>query len=204
MWVFLFEVVSISLSGVMSPGPMSAATIGQGSRSPHAGAWMAIGHGVVEFPLMIALFFGAGYLFSLPYVRVSIALLGGAFLLFTGVGMLRAIGKASPGARSDDRSPLLAGILLSVGNPYFLIWWATVGIALILRSVQFGLLGFVVLAVTHWLCDFCWCYFLSALSFKGGNFFGKSFQKAIFAISGVFLIFLSGKFILDAASVLFA
>jgi threonine/homoserine/homoserine lactone efflux protein len=99
---------------------------------------------------------------------------------------------------------VVAGILLSLGNPYFLIWWATVGAALILRSVRFGILGFVTFALAHWLCDFLWSYFLSALSFKGGRFFGQKFQKIVFATSGIFLLFFSGKFILGAVKAFLA
>jgi len=200
---FLLEAVSISLSGVIAPGPVSATAVGKGSTSPHAGAYMALGHGIVEFPLMIALFFGAGYIFDIPSVRMVVALLGGAFLLFMGVSMLRSIMRTAD-ARADDRSPLLAGIMLSILNPYFFIWWATVGVALILRAVQFGVLGFVAFAGLHWLCDFIWDYFLSAVSFKGGQVFGGKFQKAIFAATGIFLLFMSGKFIVDGVGMVLA
>ena len=49
--VFLFKAFVISLSGVLAPGPMTAAAVGHGVRSRHAGALMAVGHAVVEFPL---------------------------------------------------------------------------------------------------------------------------------------------------------
>jgi len=51
--VFLLEAALISLSGVLAPGPMTAVTVGEGTRSPHAGAWIAVGHGIIEIPLMI-------------------------------------------------------------------------------------------------------------------------------------------------------
>ena len=51
--LFLGQVVVISLSGVMAPGPVTAAAIGMGARSRYAGMLLAIGHGIVEFPLMI-------------------------------------------------------------------------------------------------------------------------------------------------------
>lgn len=65
---FLIGAVFISLTGVMAPGPVTAVTIGEGSKSPHAGAFVAIGHGIVEFPLMIAIFYGFGYLLSLSHL----------------------------------------------------------------------------------------------------------------------------------------
>ena len=50
---FLVEAVLISLTGVLAPGPITVATMVAGTRRPHAGALVALGHAVVEFPLMI-------------------------------------------------------------------------------------------------------------------------------------------------------
>ena len=200
---FLFEAALISLSGVMAPGPITAVTLGKGNNSPHAGAFVAIGHGVIEFPLMISIFYGFGYLLKLSYVKAAIAFVGGLFLLFMGIGMFRSITQLEISSRRYPHSPIIAGVLLSIGNPYFLLWWATIGAALILHSLKFGVLGFVIFMIVHWLCDFLWLYFLSALSFKGGQFFGKGFQKISFAICGVFLLFLSGKFIFVAVRMIF-
>lgn len=198
---FLFEAVFISLSGVMAPGPITTVTVAKGSDSPHAGAMVAIGHGMVEFPLMISIFYGIGYFFNLPQVKAAIAFLGGLFLLSMGLNMIRSIKQTEVTLTNQARSPILAGLLLSLGNPYFLVWWVTVGAALVLRSATFGMWAFVVFAFLHWLCDFFWCYFLSALSFKGGHFFGRGFQKIVFLISGVLLLFFSGKFIVDAVRI---
>jgi len=194
---FLFEAVLISLSGVMAPGPVTTVVVGKGSESPHAGALVAVGHGIVEIPLMIAVFYGIGYLLDLPYVKAVIALVGGAFLLMMGIGMFRSIKQGVVGGSGNGRSPVIAGVMLSIGNPYFLVWWGTVGAVLIMRSAQYGVMGFLVFAVAHWLCDFLWDYFLSALSFKGGQFFGRRFQQVVFAVCGVFLLFFSGKLVID-------
>lgn len=199
---FLLEAVLVSLSGVMAPGPITAVTIGKGSDSPHAGALVAVGHGIVEFPLMIAIFYGFGRVFTLTFIRVTIALAGGVLLALMGVGMFRSVSKAHATPSDYAHSPLVAGVLLSAGSPYFLIWWATVGAALILRSTEFGTAGFLAFAALHWSCDFLWCYFLSALSFTGGHFFGRRFQKTIFAICGVFLLLFSFRSIADGISLL--
>ncbi|MFA6473000.1 MAG: LysE family transporter [Candidatus Latescibacterota bacterium] len=198
---FLFEAAFISLTGVMSPGPITAVTIGKGARSPYAGVMVAVGHGIVEFPLMAGIFLGVGYLLTIATVKAVVFSLGGVFLLFMGIGMLRSMNGAQENSISDGSTPLVAGILLSLWNPYFLIWWATVGASLIAKAVTFGILGFVVFAIVHWLCDFIWYSFLSAVSFKGGHVFGRMFQKVVFGICGVFLIFFSGKFLFDAGKI---
>lgn len=201
---FLFETVLISLSGVMSPGPLSAVTVGKGSESPHAGALIALGHGVVELPLIGLVALGMGTLFKLPYVKMAIALIGGGLLLWMGVGMLRDVKGARVSANGGHRFPFVAGVLLSAGNPFFLIWWATVGAGLVGHALEFGPGGLLALTVTHWLCDFGWSYFLSALSFKGGAFFGRRFQQAIFLLCGVFLLFFGGKYVVEGVAGLLA
>ena len=178
--------------------------MGKGSESPHAGAWVAIGHGVVEFPLILSIFYGFGSLLKLPLVKTAIALAGGMLLLIMGVGMLRSIRAVEAHSGYESHSPMVAGVLLTLGNAYFLIWWATVGATLIARSIQFGMAGFLMFALTHWACDFFWDYFLSALSFKGGQFFGRRFQKVVFAICGAFLLFYSVRSIVHAARLMAA
>ena len=197
---FLLEAIAISLSGVMAPGPMTAAAVGKGSDSPRAGAWLAIGHGIVEFPLMVAILYGFGLWLKRDGVKAGIALVGGIFLLVMAVGMLRGIKNTEIRSATTLRSPVIAGIALSVGNPYFLIWWATVGATLVTRSFGLGLVGFALFAVLHWACDFGWLQLLSTLSFKGGRFFGRAFQKGVFAVCGVLLLFFAGKFLFDGIS----
>jgi threonine/homoserine/homoserine lactone efflux protein len=194
---FVSQVVLLSLSGVLMPGPVTAVTLARGSRDPHAGAWVALGHGVLEWPLMALMYFGVGELFKYAPVKVGIGIAGGLIMLWMGIGMLRDLDPAGalaePGP-SAERSPFLAGILLSAGNPYFLIWWATAGAVLVQRSLTFGIIGFFILAAAHWLCDFVWYYFLSALSFRGGKFFGRRLQRGVFVVCGLFLLYFSGYF----------
>ena len=56
-YVFLGSVMLISLSGVLMPGPLFAVTIQKSAKSKIAGALIAVGHGLVEFPLMFLIYF---------------------------------------------------------------------------------------------------------------------------------------------------
>lgn len=181
---------------------MTTVTIGEGSKSPLAGAHIAVGHGIVEFPLMVATLYGFGQLFRSSSAKAVVSALGGLFLIWLALDMLRSVRGVETISRSETRSPTVAGILLSAGNPYFLIWWATVGATLVLRSAQFGWLGFLVFAAVHWSCDLLWSTFLSVLSFRGGQFFGRWFQKVAFALCGAFLLVYGGRLLLDAARLL--
>ena len=201
-FLFLSEAVLISLSGVIAPGPVTAVVIGKGNESPWAGTLVALGHGIVEIPLMVAVYLGVGQLLDSTVVAASVGIIGGIFVVWMGIGMLRGLRQNALNPKVDRRSPLASGILLSIANPYFLVWWGTVGAALILRSFEFGLVGFIAFAIGHWLCDLAWDSFLGMVAYKGGQFFGNRFQHGVFALSGILLLFFGGKLVWEGIGLL--
>ena len=190
--LFLFKVFGISLSGALAPGPVTAAAIGMGSRNRFAGTLMALGHGAIEFPLMVLLIFGVGKLLTLPSVGIGIGLFGGAFLIFIAWQMFRGLRRVEDQPGPVTRSgPFTAGVLLSGGNPYFLVWWATVGLTLITDARDnFGVYAFVLFALVHWSCDLIWLTILSWASFKGSVFLGPRRRRILLAVcAGAMLCF---------------
>ena len=195
---FLIQTVIISMSGVLAPGPLTAVTIAQAKKSPYAGAVVAVGHGMIEFPLMIALYFGLGSLLEFPFVKQGIGLAGGTVLLFMGYGMARSASSKQNIETGTGGSALASGIVLSAGNPYFLVWWATVGAALLSQAADFGPAGLGIFMALHWLCDLAWLWILSALAHGGGNVFGDRFGKVVFAACGAALFIFGVKYIWGA------
>jgi threonine/homoserine/homoserine lactone efflux protein len=201
--LFLVQVIVISLSGVMAPGPVTTAAIGMGARSRYAGMLLAVGHGIVEFPLIVLIVLGMGRILKLPSAQIVIGLAGGAFLLMMAIGMLRSLRSAQIQETKVAKStPIMAGIMLSAGNPYFLFWWATVGLALATTATGMGIWAFALFAVVHWLCDFVWLGALSWASFKGTGLFGAGIQRIVLVICAVALFFFGLFFIYNAAGTL--
>lgn len=200
---FLFEVVGISLTGVMMPGPITAAAIAMGARNRFAGALMAIGHGIVEFPLMVLIILGMDAALKSTTTKIVIGFAGGAFLLFMAVQMLRSLRKAEDEEVKVTMSrPILAGIILSGGSPLFLIWWASVGLNLAITAAGFGIWAFALFAIVHWLCDLIWLSLLSWASFKGSVLLGPRRQKKILLICSLALLVFGLFFIYNAATIL--
>ena len=198
--LFLVQVIVISLSGVMAPGPVTAAALGMGARSRYAGLLLAVGHGIVEFPLIVLIVLGMDRILKLPSAQIVIGLAGGVFLLIMAIGMLKSLHSAQAQETQFAKStPVMAGIILSAGNPYFLFWWATVGLALATTATGMGIWAFVLFAVVHWLCDFIWLGALSWASFKGTGLFGLFIQRVVLLICAVALFFFSFVFICNAA-----
>lgn len=200
MLAFFWQAVLVSLSGVMAPGPVTAATLATGTRNRHAGLLIAVGHGIIEFPLMLLVVIGVGAFFEKSVAaRIAIGLIGGAFLLHMGGHMLVSLRKEQDiEAPYTDRHPLWIGIALTAGNPYFLLWWVTVGLGLSMKAMEFGPLAFVIFAVLHWLCDVVWLEILSQASFRGTQVFGRKSMPVVLAICAAALIVIGSMFVYDA------
>ena len=200
---FLFQVFVISLSGVMAPGPVTAATIAIGARNRYAGILVAIGHGAFEFPLMFLIILGVGRLLKLAETQIVIGLVGGALLLVMAVQMLISLKTAGGAQAKHNRDrPVLAGVILSAGNPYFLLWWATVGLTYTTRAREMRVIVFVLFSVVHWLCDCIWLGALSWASFKSWGLLGEGGRRIVLLICSAALLVFGLIFIYNAADIL--
>jgi threonine/homoserine/homoserine lactone efflux protein len=201
--LFLIQVFVISFSGAIQPGPVTASAITMGARNRWAGVLLAIGHGIVEFPLMIFIILGLGAIFQKTTTQITIGFAGGAVLLYMAYGMFKTAGHFSnpqQGARNDK--PVLAGIVLTVSNPYFLIWWATVGLALATDATKFGIYAFALFAIVHWFVDLIWVTALSLASFHGTTLLGPKLQTVILKICAAAMLFFGLFFIYNAIGML--
>ncbi|MFQ5835898.1 MAG: LysE family transporter, partial [bacterium] len=154
--LFLFTVIVISLSGVMMPGPVFAVTVTKSYKSATAGSLIAVGHGIIEFPLMFLIYLGLSNFFKLAPVQIFIGIAGGLMLIYLGVDMIRFRVDIKQERKDPSYSSTVGGLITTTANPYFFLWWATIGSALILKSAMFGVIGFISMATVHWFCDFGW------------------------------------------------
>lgn len=202
---FVLSAVAISLSGVMAPGPITASALAAGSQRRDAGALIALGHMIVELPLILLLASGLGRQLASATVRAGIGLAGGVVLLGLGLQLLLSLRTApapvDPRA-SVERHPLITGIVLTAVNPYFLVWWATVGLTFTSQALQYGVLAMVLFVLLHWMCDLGWLSVLSWAGFKGTEVFGPQAQTVVSAVCGAVLLGFGVKFLGDAAVML--
>ncbi|MBM4103719.1 MAG: hypothetical protein FJ263_06645 [Planctomycetes bacterium] len=200
---FLVQVILISLTGVMAPGAVTAATLAQGSRDRWAGVWLAVGHGIVEIPLIFILILGLGTVLKTDAAKIGIGVVGGAFLVYLGAMTFREPAASGPGAeKSRSAGPLLTGLVLSATNPYFLFWWATVGLNLALQAKGFGLYAIVIFAAVHWTCDLIWLTILSLTAFGGMAILSVKNQKWILGFCGIAMAAFGLKFLYGAIALM--
>jgi len=141
MLLFLTSVALISLSGVMMPGPVFAVTVARGYKSRFAGIRVALGHALVEIPLILLIYYGFAPFFQDALVQKGLYLVGGGVLVWMGVRMLITSGKTVEKGGDLPRNSILAGAATTALNPLFILWWAAIGSMLIMKSLSFGLIG---------------------------------------------------------------
>ncbi|MFC1966827.1 LysE family transporter [Chloroflexota bacterium] len=197
MLPLLGSVIVISLSGVMAPGPMFAMTLAKSYRSPWAGAHISLGHAVIEVPLILLIYFGFAQFFQHTAVQLVLSILGGGMIIWMGVSIFRARTEVVQRGQDVRYSAFVAGILTSGFNPYFLLWWATVGSLLVMKFLGFGVTGLVVFIVVHWLCDLVWLSFVSNLVYRTHSLWGLRFQEWLFISCSLLLIGFGGWFVVS-------
>jgi len=180
------------------PGPLFAVTINKASKSKTAGALIAVGHGIVEFPLMFLIFLVLSQ-FEIPSsVQIAVGLIGGLMMIFMGIQAFRNRHKQEVAKLALKRDSILSGVWTSAANAGFILWWLTIGTALILNAKLFGLAGFSVFAGVHWLIDFTWYAVVGLLIFKSQRFWNNKVRMGItlFCV-GIFIGF--GLFFMGSA-----
>lgn len=76
----------VSLTGALSPGPLTTLAVREGVRRGFwAGPALAAGHGVIEGLLVIGLALGLNQLLDTDAVTATVALAGGAYLIYLGL-----------------------------------------------------------------------------------------------------------------------
>jgi threonine/homoserine/homoserine lactone efflux protein len=183
----LLGVAAISLTGVMMPGPMFAVNVVKSYHNPWTGTLMALGHAVVEVPLVLLIYFGFAHFFENSIVQLVLSILGGGMIIWLSIGLFRARAGVIYGEKDLPYNAATAGIITSGLNPSFLLWWATVGSMLIARIADYGAGGLTALILVHWSCDLLWLSLVSVLVYKTQALWGKRFQEGLFIVCSLIL-----------------
>jgi threonine/homoserine/homoserine lactone efflux protein len=202
---FIVTVVVVTASGALAPGPLSFAILMHGSKG---GAWAgfacAIGHMLVEFPLILALAFGLLAATSQPLIRSGVGIVGGIGLIIFGSLQIYETMKTKSNAKQSTRtkapaSSIMLGAALTGLNPYFILWWLTVGSVLIIQALAFAaLVGVLLMYISHVWMDYAFLSVLAHFGKRGKVIIGSKYYRIVLVAFGIVLIYYGASFIVAA------
>ncbi len=187
-----FTSIVIAFSGAMMPGPLLTVTISESTtRGAKAGPLLITGHALLELLLIVALLIGLGPILEHRLFFMISAFAGGAIMFWMAWGMFKslpALSVTTNGEQSAGGNLLLSGALMSLANPYWIIWWATIGIGYIYHSKAFGIWGIVFFFLGHILGDYIWYSAISIAVSKGKKLFTDKVYRILIGVCGAFLV----------------
>jgi threonine/homoserine/homoserine lactone efflux protein len=197
---FASTVILVSASGVMAPGPLFAANVTYGLQSGgKAGIKMAIGHTIVELPLVILLGIGIFSFEIFPEFRTVITISGAIVLfVFAGIQIKTTLQMKEKTSFNLKHNAIITGIILSGLNPFFIIWWLSVGLKLISDAMlMWSFVGIVIVFLLHIWMDFVWLYSTGHLASKSSKILSNRNYKILMIGLSSMLIYFGISFITD-------
>ncbi len=204
----------VGLSGAMSPGPYLTVTIARTvQRGWLSAALMLVGHALLEAALLVGFAFGLQRFLQLPTVTVVMSLAGGAVLLWMGYSLLSGVWTGtivrdlevaehpSEQPRQSHTGSILEGAIVSLSNPYWTLWWATIGVKLASDGLAIGAAGVVAFFLGHQLADWSWYALVIAGASRGKDFLTPRVYRIIMGTLAVFLVYIGVRFIASAFGV---
>ena len=192
----------IGLSGAMSPGPYLTVTITRTLREGRAAAFlMLVGHALLEAALLVGFAFGLQEFLKRPSVASVLAVVGGGVLLWMGWGLLTGawrgtiVADLEAAEEPSALGPVAHGVLVSLSNPYWTLWWATIGVKLAADGIAIGPIGIVAFFVGHQLADIAWYSFVILAVSRGRGLLSPPVYRGIIGTLAVFLLYLGATFV---------
>ena len=196
----------VALSGALMPGPLLTLTVGEAARRGFwAGPLIIVGHALLELALVLLILAGVGAWLHRPLVLGLVGVLGAALMGWMGLGLFKASRHShlefAPKGGSG-LNPIVSGVLMSAANPYWLIWWLTIGLGYVMFSMKYGWLGVALFYLGHILADFAWYTLVSVAVAQGRRLISDRLYQGFLVGCGVFLLGFGGYFAFEGVKFL--
>lgn len=189
----------LGLTGAMTPGPLLTVTIAESvKRGGVVGLQIALGHSLLELFLIIVIVLGFTRWLADDFVYGIIAVLGGMMLVYMAISTLRSIPKYTLYKDFEDNErdahPVIVGATVTLSNPYWFIWWLTMGVGYVTFAKDLGLKGITSFFLGHISADFAWYGFVGYGVEMGGKVLKASALKLVLLFCSLFLLFFGAVF----------
>ena len=196
----------VGLSGAMSPGSYLTVTLARTmQRGPVSAALMLVGHALLEAALLIGFAFGLQNLLKIPAVLTGLALAGGAVLLWMGWGLMRGAISGSivadletaehAGLSAHPMGAVAQGAVVSISNPYWTLWWATIGVKLAADGLAIGPVGVAAFFIGHQLADVSWYGFVISVAHRGKDLLTPRLYRNTMGALAAMLLYIGARFL---------
>lgn len=191
------------LSGALMPGPVLAVTISSVIQAGFIAAVLIIlGHSILELILVAALAIGLKNVLKNKFVTGTVGVIGGSVLLWFAYGMITSAysGMSVPQAAAGQGASITyfglvgKGAITSLSNPYWLIWWATIGVTYMMVSLEKSFIGISTFYVGHISADFVWYCAIAGALVLGKQLLSDRIYTGLIMICGLFLAYLGAYF----------
>ena len=198
----------LGFSGAMAPGPVLTTTISEVmKRGFKAGPLIVLGHAILEIALLTAVIAGLGAWITREGTMAVLGIVGGVLLIVMGAQMALTAGRTADQALSAGgdpgsavRGPIVAGIVTSLSNPYWTIWWATIGLNFAAVALKSGLVGLASFYTGHILSDLTWYSIVAAAVASGRRICPRGVYVGLFVLCGFALVGLGAYFLASGAA----
>jgi threonine/homoserine/homoserine lactone efflux protein len=192
----------VGLSGAVVPGPMLTVTISNSlENGAISGPKIVLGHVLAEIAIMIVFILGLRVIIGSNISTFIIGTIGGLVLIYMGYKIVNSssITYIQKNEVKNKQNSIISGIITSISNPYFFLWWVTIGWAFLVQGMELaGIAGVIAFIVGHWGADLGFYSTVSVLTSKGSEVLKGKGYKTLMNICGGFLVILGIYFILNA------
>ena len=189
---------ALALSGALMPGPLLTVTIAEAARKgTKAGPLVITGHAILELCLVITIINGLGQYLKAPPVIGTVSLMGGLILLAMGVDMVRKASAMSLhqndtasfcGQGASSGYTVILGAVGSLVNPYWILWWVTIGLGYMATAGHYGLPGLTAFFTGHITADYAWYIMVAFGIDRGKNIISDKGYRIMIRGCGIFLV----------------
>jgi threonine/homoserine/homoserine lactone efflux protein len=204
---FAVTTILVTASGALAPGPLFFSAVSEGAKTGYkSGLIFSIAHTIVEFTLVILLSLGLSSVAEQSFIKFISGIAGGLVLLVFGAFQIRSsiIDETlkTESKKSISRNLLILGLALSALNPFFIVWWLTIGTSLILLALEFAsILGVIFMYFCHVWMDYIWLILTAHFARKGVDLIGFKWYRILLGLFGIILIYFGVVFIINSLSV---
>jgi threonine/homoserine/homoserine lactone efflux protein len=203
--VIFFSSLVIAWSGAVMPGPMLAVVVAETPRQgARAGPLVVLGHAILELALLAALVIGLGPVLEREGVQAALSLAGGVMLVVTGITMVAAVTRGrvrlewdAEGGGAGRARTVLGGVLSSLANPYWTIWWVTIGLGLLTKAYAIGAAALAAFYIGHILGDLTWYTAVSGAISAGRRWISQRSYRVMIVVAAAFLFAMAAWFLVS-------